>query len=141
MTDDLFEDFDLKSSADNRKEDDIELEEDFTEDNTEAAAEVSSESMHPDIFSENENENIAVSEDEMRNLNAKIDSEQTAANNVFSFSDEQKEPFEKAEEKFNCAVEETFVEVRTIDKIRRSNVRIDPEHFGEIGRASCRERV
>lgn len=131
MTDDLFEDFDLKSSADSRKEDDIVLEEDFAEGNFETSAEISYESMHPDIFSGDDSENIAVSEDEMRNLNAKIDSEQTAANNIFSFSDEKKEPFEKTEENFSYAAEETFVEVRTIDKIRRSNVRIDPEHFGD----------
>jgi transcriptional regulator with XRE-family HTH domain len=37
----------------------------------------------------------------------------------------------KAEEKFNYAAEEIVAEVRTIDKIRRSNVRIDPEHFGD----------
>lgn len=129
MTDDLFEDFDLKSSADSRNEDDIKLEEDIVAADSEKNAEPSSESLHPDIFSGDGE--VAVSEDEIRNLNAQIDSERTVANNIFSFSDENKEPFEKAEEKFNYAAEEIVAEVRTIDKIRRSNVRIDPEHFGD----------
>ena len=129
MTDDLFEDFDLKSSADSRNEDDIKLEEDIVAADSEKIVEPSSESLHPDIFSGDGE--VAVSEDEIRNLNAQIDSERTVANNIFSFNDENKEPFEKAEEKFNYAAEEFVAEVRTIDKIRRSNVRIDPEHFGD----------
>lgn len=135
MTDDLFDDFDLKSSADSRKEDDIELKEDFASKDFEEETNISSESMHPDIFPEEAEEftqdEAALSDDEMRHLSEKIEAEKTAVNNVFSFSDEQKEPFDNAEEKFRYAVEEPAVEVRTIDKIRRSSVKIDPEHFGD----------
>ena len=41
MTDDLFEDFDLKSSADSKKDEVVSNE----------AAEINSQDMHPDIFS------------------------------------------------------------------------------------------
>lgn len=135
MTDDLFDDFDLKSSADSRKEDDIELKEDFASKDFEEETNSGSESLHPDIFPAEDEEfsqdEPALSDDEMRHLSGKIESENTASDNIFSFNDEQKEPFETAEEKFRYAVEEPAVEVRTIDKIRRSNVKVDPEHFGD----------
>ena len=77
MTDDLFDDFDLKSSAPQTEEEAV-LEEDFASGNfdTEETGNTS-ENLHPDIFDEEENEipeeeEIVLSEDEIRNLNEKV---------------------------------------------------------------------
>ena len=133
MTDDLFDDFDLKSSAPQTEEEAV-LEEDFASGNfdTEETGNTS-ENLHPDIFDEEENEipeeeEIVLSEDEIRNLNEKIN---TVEEKSFAFSDEKKAPFKSSEENFRRAADETVVEIRTIDKIRRSDVRIDPDNFGD----------
>ncbi len=109
MTDDLFEDFDLKSSADSKKDEVVSNE----------AAEINSQDMHPDIFSaEDEAENTDLTDDEIRYLADKIE-ENTAPvqQNTFTAVETAKEP-------------EPEIVVRTIDKVRRPDIALDYDNFG-----------
>ena len=83
MTDDLFDDFDLKSSAPQTEEEAV-LEEDFASGNfdTEETGNTS-ENLHPDIFDEEENEipeeeEIVLSEDEIQ-INVSIGDDEYSA--------------------------------------------------------------
>lgn len=109
MTDDLFEDFDLQNS--NSIDDKIEKTEGVTvaESVSVDVNEVSSKEMHPDIFNS-------------------FDEGDNSDEEIFSFRDEEKAPF-AADSDYER--KDVVVEVRTIDKIRRPNVQIDPEHFGD----------
>lgn len=109
MTDDLFEDFDLKSSADSKKDEVVSNE----------AAEINSQDMHPDIFSaEDEAENTDLTDDEIRYLADKIE-ENTAPvqQNTFTAVETAKEA-------------EPEIVVRTIDKVRRPDIALDYDNFG-----------
>lgn len=121
MTDDLFEDFDLKSSADSKKDEVVSNE----------AAEINSQDMHPDIFSaENDAENMDLSDDEIRHLADKIEESLPPAQNVFSDA-ETRLLFAGDENKENTDVQvEPEIEVRTIDKVRRPDIALDYDNFG-----------
>ena len=123
MTDDLFEDFDLKSSADSKKFIEPELEKvEFREEN--------SQDMHPDIFPGVEiSQDTELSADEIRHLAAQI--EEKGESTLQNFKAEPEIVFADTAEKVAEAENtENEVIVRTIDKVRRQDVAIDPEHFG-----------
>ncbi|MBR1966431.1 MAG: helix-turn-helix domain-containing protein [Lentisphaeria bacterium] len=128
MTDDLFDDFDLQ---DGNKQDEFAGKVETAvadEDENAAETEINSKEMHPDIFSVNEVGQENISDDEIRHLSEMIDAEKSPAEKVFSFSDEEKIPFASNADYIQ---EELVVEVRTIDKIRRPDVVIDPENYGD----------
>lgn len=152
MTDDLFEDFDLKPAAQSKKEDEANTvpqnltdEQNLTE--TQNTAELSSEDLHPDIFAESvaepsvENDG-EMTDDEIRNLAAQIEEENKFSPNNFSFDNIEKEPFENVQTTpSEMMADNVVVEVRRIDKIRRPDVQIDPENYGatlrKLREAAC----
>lgn len=137
MTDDLFDDFDLKPVMQNaEKKEEEPIRRDLTENIQENPSEISSENLHPDIFSAESIENDGqMTEDEMRCLSEQIEAEKTPFEKAFSFRDSEKlPPFESDTVYTTSPVMEEVrhIEVRRIDKIRRpDNVLIDPENYGD----------
>ena len=137
MTDDLFDDFDLKpvSQAEKNNTENA-VQENLTDKKitveTENPSEFSSEDLHPDIFAENKVKNDGeMTDDEIRNLQEKIEAEKSVLPVTFAFDNQEKEPFETVQAVPSDSMPETtVVEVRRIDRIRRPDVAIDPENYG-----------
>ena len=137
MTDDLFDDFDLKPVTQPRKEitaNDIQenLTDSKTLEKTEKTSELSSENLHPDIFDGIDSENDGNLTDDGNNTLETPFAEETQSDaDTFSFDSVEKEPFETAvSAPVEMTPENIVVEVRRIDNIRRPDVAIDPENYG-----------
>lgn len=133
MTDDLFDDFDLDDPKDKKITDDTANKADTSEnDDIAESSYLSSEKLHPDIFTvENMQNDGEMTDDEIRHLAAVIDEENPPLNKTFSFSDAPHEKDDMTAVNIADDIPEIPPEIRTIDKIRRPNVAIDPENFGD----------
>ncbi len=126
--DDLFDDFDSQSSD---VKNNVPKDETTDFENMENPSDFSMENANDGINSTNDG---VLTDEEIRNLSAMIDADEKNGAKDFSFNDEAEKNID------SMYINEPAPVVRTIDKIRRPDVKIDPEHFGETLR-NLREAV